>query len=341
MAHVVNKITVVELYRKHGELLKLKWVAGRKGGRRIVVPEFVLPPADGDEDHNVDVTIAPDSRKRTTGKSLVGYLNLIHPHQVQLLGKVELDFIDKMRATTLEDTLAQIYSDNPVCMIVTDNCRVPELLARKCDQENVPLLSSPVAGARVSDALYYFFTNLFAEVLTMHGVFMEVMGIGVLISGPSGIGKSELALELITRGHRLIADDAPEFAKIAPDIIRGSCPPALADFLEVRGLGVINIRRLYGENALKQSKYLRLITRLEPMQKEELVSLDRLEGSYRNVRLFGLNIPEITLPVALGRNMAVLVEHAVRNHVLRMGGYNSSQDFIQHQQRLTRKNDGK
>ena len=346
MAHSFNKITVQELYRQHSELLSLKWIAGKKGGRRIVVPELVLPPMNDDGDENSgeggngrdrDAMITPDERKRDAGKSLVGYLNLIHPHQVQLLGKVELDFIHNMRDTTLEDTLAQVYSANPVCMIVTDNCPAPEILTRRCKEENVPLLRSAMVSARVYDTLHYFFANLFADMLTMHGVFMEVMGIGVLISGRSGIGKSELALELITRGHRLIADDAPEFAKIAPDIIRGSCPPALADFLEVRGLGVINVRRLYGENAVKKNKYLRLIARLEPMRKEQLVSLDRLAGSYREVRLFGIDVPQITLPVAPGRNMAILVESAVRNHVLRMGGYDSARDFVEHQQSLVDK----
>ena len=163
---------------------------------------------------------------------------------------------------------------------------------------------------------------------------MEVMAIGVLITGPSGIGKSELALELITRGHRLIADDAPQFSRIAPDIINGTCPPALRDYLEVRGMGIINIRRLYGDSAIKENKYLRLIVRLEPMTKEQLLQLDRLQGSHNNRSVLDIDIPEITLPVAPGRNLAILLECAARNHNLIIGGYNAAEEFIENQQKL-------
>ncbi len=335
MVNIVNKITVDDLYQRHGELLNLQWIAGRQGGQRVVVPEIVYPPQAPAVSDDREA-IAKTTRRDHIGKSLVGYLNLIHPHQVQLLGKVELDFLHKLRDITQEDTLREIYAHQPVCMIITDDCQAPEVLVHKCNQTNVPLFKTATVSARVSDTLRYFLTNMFADVVTVHGVFMEVMGIGVLISGPSAAGKSELALELITRGHRLIADDAPEFSKIAPDIVRGSCPHALMDFLEVRGLGIINVRRLYGENAVKKEKYLRLIIRLERMQTEALNTLDRLGGSYRQARLFDLDIPEITLPVAPGRNMAILVESAVRNHVLRMSGYDSSRDFIDHQQRLVK-----
>ena len=163
---------------------------------------------------------------------------------------------------------------------------------------------------------------------------MEIMSIGVLITGPSGIGKSELALDLITRGHRLVADDAPQFSRIAPDIINGTCPEALIDFLEVRGLGIINIRKLYGNTAIKSNKYLRLIVRLEPMSEEQMLKLDRLEGSHRLLKVLDIDVPEITLPVAPGRNLAILLEAAARNHGLRLGGYNASEAFITNQQEM-------
>ena len=154
-----------------------------------------------------------------------------------------------------------------------------------------------------------------------------------MCSHPQCNGKSELALELITRGHRLVADDAPEFSRIAPEIINGTCPPTLVDFLEVRGLGIINVRQLFGDSAVKSSKYLRLIIRLERLEKAELIDIDRLSGSYRMRKILEVDIPEITLPVAPGRNLAVLVECAARNHILRNSGYNSSEDFISRQAR--------
>ena len=163
---------------------------------------------------------------------------------------------------------------------------------------------------------------------------MEVHGIGVLLSGDSGIGKSELALELINRGHRLIADDAPEFSRTAPDTVRGSCPEALRDFLEVRGLGILNIREMYGDSAIKPSKNLRLIVCLTLLDNVQDYNFDRLEGSYRNIGFMDVEIPEVMIPVAPGRSLAVLVEAAARQHIQLLSGYNATQDFILKQQRL-------
>lgn len=163
---------------------------------------------------------------------------------------------------------------------------------------------------------------------------MEVMGIGVLLSGESGVGKSEAALELITRGHRLIADDAPEFSRVSPDTINGICPAALIGFLEVRGLGVLNIRAMFGDSAIKLNKYLRLIVELQHMSEESLRSLDRLQGSKQSITIQEVAIPSITLPVAPGRNIAVLIESAVRDHILKQKGYNAAEDFINKQAQL-------
>jgi HPr kinase/phosphorylase len=220
------------------------------------------------------------------------------------------------------------------------NTSLPTFLKRKCNENNVPLILSPISSIKLSETLHYYLATLFADIITIHGVFMEIMAIGVLITGPSGIGKSELALELITRGHRLVADDAPQFSRIAPEIINGTCPEALRDFLEVRGLGVINIRRLYGNTAIKNNKYLRLIVRLEPMDKDQMAKIDRLEGSYRTKKILDTEIPEITLPVAPGRNLAVLLECAARNHSLRISGYNASQEFINNQQQIIEQSSG-
>ncbi|MEQ8938682.1 MAG: HPr(Ser) kinase/phosphatase, partial [Gammaproteobacteria bacterium] len=215
-----------------------------------------------------------------------------------------------------------------------DGLEPPTLLKRKSNEHSIPLFTSPMNSDKLSDVLHYFLTNLFADMLTLHGVYMEVMAIGVLITGPSGIGKSELALELISRGHRLIADDAPLFSKVAPDIINGTCPQTLQDFLEVRGLGIINVRELFGDSAIKKNKYLRLIVNLQPMDKNNLLALDRLEGSYSTRNVLELEVAEITLPVAPGRNLAIMMECAARNHILREGGYNASEVFAKRQQSL-------
>jgi len=166
-------------------------------------------------------------------------------------------------------------------------------------------------------------------------VFMEVFTIGVLMTGESGCGKSELALELITRGHRLIADDVPEFTQISPDIIDGTCPEALQDCIEVRGLGVLNVRQMFGDAAIKLNKFLRLIIRLElPHDREQTITGDRLRGDSGVQKVLELDIPCITLQVRAGRNLAVMVEAAVRDFMLKMKGFDASAAFVERHARL-------
>ena len=157
---------------------------------------------------------------------------------------------------------------------------------------------------------------------------------GVLILGDAASGKSELALELVSRGNRLVADDAPEFARIAPDTISGTCPALLREFLEVRGLGILNIRSMFGDSAIKRSKDLRLVVHLQRLANQELQQFDRLQGTYRTHTILDIEIPEVTLPVASGRNLAVLVEAAVRDQILLRKGYNASEAFIKRQRKL-------
>lgn len=166
--------------------------------------------------------------------------------------------------------------------------------------------------------------------VTLHGVFTEIFGLGVLLAGRSGIGKSELALELLARGHRLIADDATEFELAADGRVVGRCPPLLHGFLEVRGLGVLNIGRMYGEPALRSNKSLDLILRLEPMD-EYPEAADRLRGRRSDTLVCGTPIPEILLPVRVGQSLATLAEAACRDHTLKRDGYDAATDFIARQ----------
>ena len=328
-------ITIANLYNEYGKQLQLQWLAGHDGGAKEILPESMISADTTEPENKLELNDEINLMAQvSTGKSFAGYLNLIHPHQIQILGNTELTYIENLRDTTRDDTVRQIFDHGPACILLADGREVPEYLLSKCDELDVPLMKSPLNSNRLIESFHYYLSNIFAEDLTLHGVYMEVMAIGVLITGPSGIGKSELALELITRGHRLIADDAPQFSRIAPDIINGTCPPALRDYLEVRGMGIINIRRLYGDSAIKENKYLRLIVRLEPMTKEQLLQLDRLQGSHNNRSVLDIDIPEITLPVAPGRNLAILLECAARNHNLIIGGYNAAEEFIENQQKL-------
>lgn len=326
-------LTIDELFREYSEKLELQWIAGEKGKNREVLPETMTYQDGVEADLDLTDEIALTAQI-PTGKSFVGYLNLIHPHQIQTLGNTELTYIENLRDTTRDDTIRQLFDHGPACILLADGRAIPEYLRQKCNALDVPMLISPLNSTRLIHSLHYYLSNFFADDLTIHGVFMEVMATGVLITGPSGIGKSELALELITRGHRLIADDAPQFSRIAPDIINGTCPKALRDYLEVRGMGIINIRKLYGDSAIKENKYLRLIVRLEPMSDEQMLHLDRLQGSRRTRKILDVEIPEITLPVAPGRNLSILLECAARNHNLVLSGYNAAEEFINNQQTM-------
>jgi len=181
--------------------------------------------------------------------------------------------------------------------------------------------------------LRHYLAQVLAESTVRHGVFMEVQGMGVMITGDSAVGKSELALELITRGHRLVADDVVEFYQVAPDTLEGRCPAMLQDFLEVRGLGVLNIRALFGETAVKLKKNLKLIVHLEQLT-EKTMSRDRLQINAYTQQILDIVISEVRIPVAAGRNIAVLVEVAVRNHILQLRGINSTRQFIERHERM-------
>ena len=317
MTGPTNQLSVEELFNIHRDKLELEWIAGQEGKKRTFACE---------EEQN--------NQEASNSVSLIGHLNLIHPHQIQIISKVEIEYLEGLSDVSMQDAISQLFNSKPVCVIVTDGCNVPARLKQKSNENNIALFSSKKNSSKLADILHYFLTGLFAERLTMHGVYMEVMTIGVLITGPSGIGKSELALELISRGHRLIADDAPLFSKIAPDIITGTCPRTLQDFLEVRGLGIINVRELFGDCAIKKNKYLKLIVELEPMNTKDLLNLDRLEGSYKTRSILDMDISQITLPVAPGRNLAVMLECAARNHILRDGGYNAPEIFAKRQLKL-------
>ena len=289
--------------------LGLQWTCGEEHGGRII----------------------HDSTDSTPDLSLAGHLNLINPHCIQVLGMKEFEYLDSLKKNSRKDAIGLLVSGQSRLIIIASRLETPPDLESAAAGSSIPVLSSGLPGQEIVRNLQYYLSNFFAEKITLHGVFMEVMGTGVLITGESSIGKSELALELLTRGHRLIADDATEFSRLAPDVINGSCPEMLRDFIEVRGLGILNVRAMFGASAIKDNRNLRLIIVLQDM--EEAMDMDRLHGSKRNRSIMDVDISEITLPVGPGRNLSVLVEAAVRNHILHTKGYDASKAFIERQRR--------
>ena len=187
------------------------------------------------------------------------------------------------------------------------------------------------------DVLRIYLQRVLAASTIKHGVFLDVFEIGVLLTGKSGLGKSELALELISRGHSLVADDAIELYRTAPENLEGRCPPVLRDFLEVRGLGVLNIRHMFGETAIRPKKTLRLIINLVLADDDYMKTLDRLSIRTETETILNVPVRSVTLPVAAGRNLAVLVEAAVRNYILQRHGKDSTKEFLERHQSMMNK----
>ncbi len=271
------------------------------------------------------------------GQSLVGSLNCIHPNRLQVIGQPELVYLADLGQTAYAETIEKLFTGRPAGVIFADDIRPAQTFLDWSQRTGTPLLGSPVGDGEVVSHLQFFLTNALAERITVHGVFMEVLGMGVLLTGDPAIGKSELALDLVNRGQRLIADDAPEFAHVAPETLHGSCPALLRDFLEVRGLGVLNIRAMFGESAVRQSKSLNLVVDLRSLDEAELAGIDRLSGTLSARSILGVAIPKVTMPVAPGRNLAILVEAAVRHQILRIRGYDASVDFTERQTRAVEK----
>ena len=248
------------------------------------------------------------------------------------LGSEELTFLESLTPGNRRTTIQRMIKLQPAALVIVKSMEVPEDLLAACRRSHVPVWRTSKRGHDVLTYLQYHLARALAPRTTLHGVFLEVYSIGVLITGDAGAGKSELALELLTRGHRLIADDAPEFTLIAPDVIDGTCPDMLQDCLEVRGLGVLNVREMFGDTAVKRNKYLRLVVHLGPTIADgQHDGMKRLYGDVSTLKVFDVEIPRLVIPVAPGRNLAVLVEAAVRNHVLKSKGIDAAQTFIDRQ----------
>jgi len=272
--------------------------------------------------------------------ALAGFLNLIHPNKVQVLGEEEIRFLDQQSETERRRTVRQLLRARPAILLVGDGLQMPKSIVEGAADSSVALMRSSLPAYELVNYLQYHIARSLADSTTLHGVFMEVFTIGVLITGEPGCGKSELALELITRGHRLIADDVPEFTQISPDIIDGTCPATLQDCIEVRGLGVLNVRQMFGDAAIKLNKFLRLIIRLEmPQEREKSFTGDRLKADAGAQKVLELEIPRITLQVRAGRNLAVMVEAAVRDFMLKLKGFDASAAFVERHTRLLQKLD--
>ncbi|HSD60676.1 MAG TPA: HPr(Ser) kinase/phosphatase, partial [Burkholderiales bacterium] len=237
-------------------------------------------------------------------------------------------------AAHLQEALQNLSAGGMACMFVAGGEPPPPVLKNLADATATPLFGTTLSSLHLMWMLRPYLARMLANSTTLHGVFLDVLGLGVLITGDSGVGKSELGLELISRGNGLVADDIVELYRVGPETLEGRCPPVLRDFLEVRGLGVLNIRTIFGETAVRPRKNLKLLVHLEKPTGPDLTRFERLPLNASSEEVLGVEVRKVIIPVAAGRNLAVLVEAAVRNYVLQLRGIDSTQEFLKRHEQL-------
>ncbi len=296
------------LFEQHREALRWQWIAGLSASERRF-----------DE---VAVTAA------RSGADLVGYLNYIHPYRLQVIGEREVAYLTNATPEDCQRRVARIVTLEPPVLVVADNQTAPDALVSMCERAQIPLFATHESAGFVIDLLRAYLSRHFAERTSIHGVFMDILGVGVLITGESGLGKSELGLELISRGHGLVADDAVDLYRTNQTTIEGRCPDLLQNLLEVRGIGLLDIKAIFGETSVRRKMRLKMIVHL--VRKETLErDYERLphEPLYQDV--LGVPVRKAIIQVVAGRNIAVLVEAAVRNMVLQLRGIDTYLQFVQ------------
>ncbi len=305
------KPTVVSadaLFEEFRASLKWEWVAGL-----------------GASERRFDEVAVQAAR---SGADLVGYLNYIHPYRVQILGEREVAYLTNATPEDCARRITRIIALVPPVLILAEGQVAPQGLLSMCEQAQIPMFATRESPAFVIDVLRAYLSKHFADRIAMHGVFMDILGLGVMITGESGLGKSELGLELISRGNGLVADDSVDLYRINQTTIEGRCPELLQNLLEVRGIGLLDIRAIFGETAVRRKMRLKMIVHLvrrETMERE----YERIPYEPLTQDVLGVPVRKVVIQVVAGRNIAVLVEAAVRNTILQLRGIDTYQDFVE------------
>jgi HPr kinase/phosphorylase len=312
-------ISAEALFEEHRPALQWEWIAGHAHPERRFDEAAV--------------------RNAQSAADLVGYLNYIHPYRVQIVGRREVAYLNQSTPEVAERRISRIVTLEPPVLIVADAQVPPDKLVAMCDRADIPLFSTAESAGHVIDVVRSYLGQHFAERTTRHGVFMDILGMGVLLTGESGLGKSELGLELISRGHGLVADDAVDLYRVSQTSLEGRCPELLMNLLEVRGIGLLDIKAIFGETAVRRKMRLKLIVHLvrkETMERE----FERLPYEPLYEDILGVPVLKAVIAVDAGRNLAVLVEAAVRNTILQLRGIDTYKEFIERHQKAMLKPEG-
>ncbi len=298
------KISIAEFVQRIPADLQIEVIAGRGG----------LPKRE-----------INSARIQKLGLALAGFAHYIHTGRIQIIGQSEIWYLSQLESEKKTEAIKNLDLDKISCILITKGLEPPIELSNLADDNNLPLLRTNLISSGAINQVTTFLQEVLAPQITLHGVLMGMFGIGVLILGNSGIGKSECALDLITRGHYLIADDSVLIKKVG-EKLEGKSPELIQDYLEIHGLGIINIRELFGVSAIGKGSQIEICIELKNWN--EFEEIDRLGIKMNNEEVFGLKIPKFVLPVSSGRNLSTLVETAVRLHLLRAAGFDGAQNLI-------------
>ncbi|MCL2406299.1 MAG: HPr(Ser) kinase/phosphatase [Defluviitaleaceae bacterium] len=289
-----------------------------------LINEFKLQVLTGGVDMTNRYLVGPEVDRPSL--QLTGFFDIFHHRRLQILGRIELIYMSKLSPEIRKERLQKLFSYNIPCVIICGSKEIPQDLICAATQSGTPLLlSSDRTSAFIAEVNKWLRVQL-APCMTVHGVLVDVFGEGILIMGESGIGKSETALELVKRGHRLVADDAVEIKKVSNTTLVGSCPEITRHLVELRGIGIVDIRHMFGVSSIKSTQNIDLVIRLEMW--EEKKEYCRMEPSSDTISFLDKDIACITIPVRPGRNLAIICESAAINHRMKAMGINTSASFM-------------
>lgn len=301
----MNTIKISRLLEPSDYDLQLQLVAGREGLGRIISSPRIQKP----------------------GLALTGFTEHLHPERVQVFGNTEISYLKTLADDEQRKVLQKLFDQNLACVVVTKDLDLPPNLVDACDRAGLALMKTPLLSSTFIAQVQSFLEEALTASVSLHGVLMDVFGVGILLLGKSGIGKSEIALDLVMRGHRLVADDIVDATRRKADVVYGAGNAIIRHHMEIRGLGIINIKDLFGVAAVRDRKKIELVIELVEWDPQQ--EYDRLGVEEQKFNVVGVEIPLSVLPVRPGRNLTTLIEVAARNHLLKLQGHHSAKEFAE------------